>query len=162
MGLLTSLTKIQLAGMYNVHGGIPWQFQNLSNLTEFYIHGDFYDNYQFPSFLSSLPKSLITLYVTSAQFYGSIPTDISLFTHMTHLRLMDVVLTGTLPSEIGSMTDLRYLEFQGSKVVGDIPSEIGRLIHLEVLNLQCTQLSKSLPTEIQQLSTLTITLPGLC
>jgi hypothetical protein len=163
IGQLSSLKTPDLAAMFNLRGGIPSQFVNLSSLVDLTLTDVFDDEILFPSFVDSLPKSLLSLHLVRSRFNSTIPSGIWEFHHLTSLVMIALdSLTGTLPSEIGLMTRLQSLRLEGLHLVGSLPSEIGQLIDLTSLNVGCSESFGQLPTEINQLSKLTIEIPINC
>jgi Leucine-rich repeat (LRR) protein len=161
MGNLSSLTRLDLARLSNLRGSLPSQFVNLTSLSEFTFVHCFYDEIQFPIFLSSLPPFLEKLELLSINFKGSIPKEIGSFQRLTHLSLIEMSLTGSLPSEIGLMTELQSLQLDSiSSLDGMIPSELGQLTHLTSLDIECTSFTMPIPSEVSSLPGLKISLIG--
>lgn len=94
------------------------------------------------------------LYPNSAQYTGTIGTEIGLITSLKYFKV-GINIQGTLPTEIGLLNNLEYLSFVYNDLSGALPSELGQLSNLEDLNIGRNNLSGSIPTELGLLTNIT-------
>ena len=84
---------------------------------------------------------------------GSIPSDLSRLTGLTHLRLGNNQLSGSIPSSLGDLSRLQELSLSQNRLRGAIPPELGNLGQTDVVNvlalhLNDNQLSGTIPSEL--------------
>lgn len=79
---------------------------------------------------------------------GSIPSEISMFTHATQLILYSNQITGTIPQTLYQMTQLTGLDLYDNKLTGTISDDIGNWSNMVGLYLSENNLAGSIPTTI--------------
>ncbi|KAL5545141.1 hypothetical protein UlMin_008925 [Ulmus minor] len=104
--------------------------------------------------LSSFPN-LLRLDISSAGFYGSIPTEIGNLPKLNHLNLSWNVLKGQLPLSLGNLSRLVVLDISRNSLSGSIPQELGNLKNLVVLDLSWNDFKGPIPSTLVLLTNLT-------
>jgi Leucine-rich repeat (LRR) protein len=107
----STVTELDLS-YNNVHGPLPKEIGDLSNLEVFIVNG-----------------SALT---------GTLPAEIG---RLSKLRILNLgsydgnSISGPIPRELGQLTNLRELHLYGNRFSGTIPVELASLPNLEVLDL---------------------------
>jgi hypothetical protein len=85
---------------------------------------------------------------------GSIPPEISLFSHVTQLVLYQNQITGSIPQELYQMTKLTGLDLYDNDLTGTLSEDIGNWSSMVGLYLSKNSLVGSIPSTIQGMSRL--------
>ena len=112
-------------------------------------------NYLVSSRLKSLisPSSIYFGYVLTT-FFGRLPSEICLLTHLKVLFLHSNNLNGPIPPSLGNLNNLVKLFLLDNSLSSSIPPNIGNLRSLLELDLSINQLSGSIPPSVGNLSSL--------
>ncbi|KAL5728090.1 lysine--tRNA ligase [Ranunculus cassubicifolius] len=165
---LCHLNKLHILDLShnNLSGNLPHCFGNFgiiaSNQTdEFngYTNGDSYLevlNQEMKGRDLEYVKNLQLLYnidLSSNNFVGQIPEDLTSLSGLIGLNLSNNRLNGSIPKNIGRMISLESLDFSRNHLSGIIPQSISSLSRLSHLNLSYNHLSGPIPSG-NQLQTL--------
>lgn len=101
--------------------------------------------------LSSLER--ISIFSTTSQLVGTLPSSIHLCTRLTYLRI-DGSLTGPIPDIFENMTALVEVRLNGNYFTSTIPSSFSRLSNLQHLGLSSNRLTGSVPDMFHNMSEL--------
>ena len=96
IGLLTSLTKLDLRGLQHVTGPLPPEMGNLT--------------------------ALRILWVQGSRFTGNIPKELGNLTNLEDLRITGNHMTGVIPLELGNLQSLTSLSFENTRLC--MPEEL--------------------------------------
>nr|GMD73773.1 receptor-like protein 12 [Ipomoea batatas] len=164
---LKSLRILDLSNN-NLSGVIPWCLKNLTAMIneEVIQDGKFEMNYSF--YTSGFRESAIVMtkgleyeYYTiilllfaemdlsSNNFIGDIPIDLTNLSRLRSLNLSRNNLTGNIPMEMGNMKLLESLDLSRNQLSGKIPSSFSSLCSLGVLDLSYNNLSGKIPSGTQ-------------
>ncbi|KAL5727020.1 lysine--tRNA ligase [Ranunculus cassubicifolius] len=150
----------------SLSGNIPQCFGNFSamssNQTD-YFNG-YTDNDNYPEQLLQVVKGkhrdyekilrfLYNIDLSSNNFVGQIPEDLTTLSRLISLNLSNNQLVGSIPKNIGQMISLESLDFSQNNISGTIPQSISSLSKLSHLNLSYNHLSGQIPSG-NQLQTL--------
>ncbi|XLT57104.1 receptor-like protein 6 isoform X1 [Arachis hypogaea] len=126
---LTNLTSLQMLSLFNceLHGEFPLGIFHLPNLTDLDLGENQNLRGLLPNFLS---KTLVTIYLPSTSFYGTLPTSIENLTSLNWFEISSCNFYGVIPSSIGNLTQLALLDLTNNSFDGEIP---GSLFELENL-----------------------------
>ncbi|KAF3457541.1 hypothetical protein FNV43_RR02199 [Rhamnella rubrinervis] len=120
------------------------------NLTSSNLKGTLqYFNFSFFPNLLSFNLSINSL-------YGSIPSQISNLSRVTHLDLGWNQLSGNIPFEIGMLVSLQVFSVHNNNLSGAIPVSIGNLSRLTFLALEENKIFGTIPEEVGQLGSLRV------
>ncbi|KAK3231853.1 hypothetical protein Dsin_003734 [Dipteronia sinensis] len=98
---------------------------------------------------------VVSLNVSFASLFGTIPLEIGLLNKLVNLTITNVNLTGKLPSELRNLTSLRVLNISGNVFDGNFPGEIVQgMTELEILDAYNNNITGPLPVEIVSLKNL--------
>ncbi|XP_019151861.1 PREDICTED: receptor-like protein 12 [Ipomoea nil] len=144
---LSSLHLLDLADN-NFFGGIPMCFRNLTAMINNTDNND----------KSMMPSSLIfeiyhesALVTTKGQEYNY---DITILKLFASLDLSSNDFSGKIPIELTNLVGLRSLNLSGNNLTGNIPKEMGNMKLLESLDLSKNKLSGEIPSSFSSLSAL--------
>lgn len=98
--------------------------------------------------------NLKSLYVSSNNLKGTIPSEILSLSSLTRLALAYNDLTGPIPESIVDLSNLEFLSLHDNELNGTIPSVLGQLSNLIFLLLETNSLSGSIPTQLDLLTKL--------
>ncbi|XP_020228511.1 probable LRR receptor-like serine/threonine-protein kinase At1g74360 [Cajanus cajan] len=98
--------------------------------------------------------NLSRLELSSNNFSGPLPVEISHMSRLTFLTLTNNQFTGPVPSELGKLTYLVALELAFNNFSGSIPPSLGNLTSLLWLNLANNSLTGEIPLELGNCSSL--------
>ncbi|PON95126.1 Mitogen-activated protein kinase kinase kinase [Trema orientale] len=107
-----------------------------------------------PSVTSS-PRGLQVLNLSSNAFFGELPWDIGALSSLQILNVSKNGIFGSIPKSIGELKTAYVLDLSENRLNGSIPSEIGRAISLKDLRLQKNSLTGKIPPQIEKCSALT-------
>ncbi|CAI5933878.1 unnamed protein product [Closterium sp. NIES-65] len=86
--------------------------------------------------------------------YASIPSDISLLTRLSHIKIYNLDFGGApVPASLGSIPNLVFLELSSSGLSGAIPNDLSTITNLKHLDLSRNSFS-TLSSSIASLSSL--------
>nr|GMD61796.1 receptor-like protein 12 [Ipomoea batatas] len=99
---------------------------------------------------ASIPLSLFAeMDLSSNNFIGDIPIDLTNLLRLRSLNLSRNNLTGNIPTEMGNMKLLESLDLSRNQLSGKIPSSFSSLCSLGVLDLSYNNLSGKIPSGTQ-------------
>lgn len=108
---------------------------------------------------------LIVIDLSSNEFVGQIPHEITALEGLIALNLSRNNLVGSIPRDIGELSLLNFLDLSENKLSGAIPVAVSQLSHLGVLDLSFNNLSGRIPWS-NHLQTFDASVyagnPGLC
>eukprot|EP00261_Vitis_vinifera_P028540 XP_010662799.1 PREDICTED: receptor-like protein 12 [Vitis vinifera] len=87
--------------------------------------------------------------LSSNNFSGSIPTELSQLFGLRFLNVSKNHLMGRIPEKIGRMTSLLSLDLSTNHLSGEIPQSLADLTFLNRLNLSCNQFRGRIPLSTQ-------------
>ncbi|KAL6320607.1 hypothetical protein AAG906_008607 [Vitis piasezkii] len=87
--------------------------------------------------------------LSSNNFSGSIPTELSQLIGLRFLNVSKNHLMGRIPEKIGRMTSLLSLDLSTNHLSGEIPQSLADLTFLNRLNLSCNQFRGRIPLSTQ-------------
>jgi Leucine-rich repeat (LRR) protein len=184
LGLLTTLTELNVQGNTELRGFIPSSIEALTDLRLLVLSGNELSG-AIPASLGRLTK-LESLEAESMIMTGPFPLSMSQLTALTSVKAtfnephfpeaallrrwtnlqylylstpqdVDKAQTyGTIPTEIGLMTNLKSMALNFFPSSGTLPEEIGRLTDLDFFQLRPTRLQGTLPTELSLLTKLKV------
>uniref|UniRef100_A0A7N0ULT0 Protein kinase domain-containing protein n=1 Tax=Kalanchoe fedtschenkoi TaxID=63787 RepID=A0A7N0ULT0_KALFE len=93
---------------------------------------------------SSLPLSLLALFLSSNALTGSIPDSISGLSQLTAMSLNNNLLVGNIPDAFQTLTSLANLDLSSNSLNGELPTSLGNLLSLKSMHLQNNELSGTL------------------
>ena len=143
---------MQLSAILVIHGNIPPEIGNLTNLTTLSLTGNYLSG-DIPLEIGNL-TSLTRLSLSDNGLSGSIPSELGNLINLTNLNFFDTALSGEIPPELGNLVNLNSLELHNNNLEGSIPSEIGNLINLTNLHLWNNYLEGDVPLGIWDLNNL--------
>lgn len=148
------VTEIQL-GSNGLHGRIPPELGNLSDLQVLSMGYENYLSGQIPSELGSLTNLKVLWLSCLGNLNGKIPPELGNLSKLEELGLDNNSLDGEIPSELGNLINLRILTLSWNQLSGEIPIELGNLINLVCLNLfgGDNNLSGEIPSALRGLPT---------
>ncbi|KAF8032123.1 hypothetical protein BT93_D1136 [Corymbia citriodora subsp. variegata] len=88
---------------------------------------------------------VVNLDLSSNDFIGSIPEELSFLSGLHGLNLSHNRLSGGIPIGIGNMTSLESLDLSNNKLSGTIPPSISALTYLAHLNLSWNDFKGKIP-----------------
>nr|GMD67398.1 receptor-like protein EIX1 [Ipomoea batatas] len=99
---------------------------------------------------ASIPLSLFAeMDLSSNNFIGDIPIDLTNLSRLRSLNLSRNNLTGNIPTEMGNMKLLESLDLSRNQLSGKIPSSFSSLCSLGVLDLSYNNLFGKIPSGTQ-------------
>ena len=104
---------------------------------------------------SSFPN-LFSFVLNGNSLYGSIPSQITSLSRLSHLDLGWNQLSGNIPFEIGMLGSLEEFWVHKNNLSGSIPASIGNLSSLTFLSLCENKIIGTIPEELGQLSSLMV------
>ncbi|XP_031112249.1 receptor-like protein EIX2 [Ipomoea triloba] len=161
------LTSLRILDLSNNHfsGLIPRCLKNFTAMenfptAEFEISYSFYPNAFGESALvttkgleyeyDSMPLSLFAeMDLSSNNFFGDIPIELTNLSRLRSLNLSRNNLTGNIPTEMGNMKLLESLDLSRNQISGKIPSSFSSLCSLGVLDLSYNNLFGKIPSGTQ-------------
>lgn len=152
LGNLSNLQMLELWGN-ELNGGIPAELGNLSELHTLELGANELSG-EIPPELGLL-SVLKELDLYQNQLVGAIPPEFDNLLSLQRLILHRNQLNGEIPGELGNLDFLRSLSLGENRLTGKIPPELGNLVHLQVLSLHENRLDGELPTELSSLLNLT-------
>ncbi|PIN23776.1 Serine/threonine protein kinase [Handroanthus impetiginosus] len=138
----------------SLHGSIPDEFGNLTNLLLLSLYGN--------QLIGSIPKSfgnmqnLQGLFISWNRISGSIPDNLCGLENLNSLWLYQNRITGPIPDCMGNLTALRDLNIGNNKLSSGIPTSLWLLNDLLQLNLSSNSLTGSLPQDLGNLKAATL------
>ncbi|XP_031473611.1 leucine-rich repeat receptor-like protein kinase PXC1 [Nymphaea colorata] len=93
--------------------------------------------------------NLKLVYLSSNEFSGEIPGDVSLLTRLLRIDLANNNLRGGIPSGLLNLTRLITLRLQNNVLGGPIPDLSTTLVHLKELNLSNNEFYGELPEALE-------------
>ncbi|CAL5007550.1 unnamed protein product [Urochloa decumbens] len=106
--------------------------------------------------ITSLPRNIEILDVSSNLFSGTFPTFLKNSDELVFLDLARNKLSGGLPTWIGDLTQLQILSLSHNTFSGSIPPEITYLYCLQYLDLSGNNLSGIIPQNLSNLTSMTL------
>ena len=163
IGLLPSLTSLDLSNNEALTGSIPTEIGFLTNLERLDLSvADGADNDGSGRKASLRQRNLedgLPLQPSSSSLTGPIPSEIGRITSLASLDLSNNDLSGTIPTEIGLLENIKVLALRNNRLGGAIPVQLGFLDSLERLVLEQNLLAGGIPnvfcssfSRIQELS----------
>ena len=116
------VSKVELA-YANLHGKIPAELGNLANLTRLEIAGTYEVSGEIPSELGNL-ANLRVLILAENGLTGEIPHELGNLANLRRLNLAENALSGAIPSELGNLANLEYLSLAENQLTGCIPQSL--------------------------------------
>ncbi|XVF78332.1 hypothetical protein PTKIN_Ptkin14bG0123800 [Pterospermum kingtungense] len=150
--LSTSLQKVHLEGC-KIRGIIPMEIGNLNSVISIYLSSNELSG-SIPTTIGRL-KNLQLLSAQENKLRGSILHDLCGLKQLYHLSLSANELDGPLPSCFSDLTSLRYLYLASNKLNSTIPLSFWSLKDILIVDLSSNYLSGSLPPDIGNLKVLT-------
>nr|KYP60285.1 Serine/threonine-protein kinase BRI1-like 2 [Cajanus cajan] len=98
--------------------------------------------------------NLMHLNLSSSNFEGEIPFQISQLQNLIHLNLSFNKFSGSIPNVFGGLTKLKTLDLTANNLEGQIPSSLFNSTQLSGLNCSYNKLEGPLPNKITGLSKL--------
>ena len=151
------VTELYLYSNVYLHGQIPPEIGNLTNLTKLWLHknrtsryGGRYLSGQIPPSIGNL-TNLQELILYRTNITGPIPSELGTLASLIKLEIYESKLTGWIPPELGNLSSLQELELYQNELTGSIPSELGNLGSLTRLRLDRNNLSGPIPSELGNL-----------
>ncbi|CAA2994316.1 leucine-rich repeat receptor kinase PXC1 [Olea europaea subsp. europaea] len=92
--------------------------------------------------------NLKLIYLSSNDFSGEIPPEISSLHRLLRIDLSDNNLRGAIPTEFSKLSRLLSLRLQNNELSGTIPKSLGSLLQLNNLNLSNNQLYGVVPQSL--------------
>ena len=160
---LSSLTVLDVSDN-ELSGIIPRCLNNFSLMASIETPDDLFTDLEYSSYeleglvLMTVGRELeykgILRYVrmvdlSSNNFSGSIPTELSQLAGLRFLNLSRNHLMGRIPEKIGRMTSLLSLDLSTNHLSGEIPQSLADLTFLNLLNLSYNQLWGRIPLSTQ-------------
>ncbi|XP_025012027.1 putative leucine-rich repeat receptor-like serine/threonine-protein kinase At2g24130 isoform X2 [Ricinus communis] len=146
---LSNLTVLNLTSNY-LNGTIPAEISQLVFLQQIFLSRNMFTG-AIPEALGQFPH-LGLLDLSYNQFSGEIPRSLGYLTHMNSMFLNNNLLSGTIPPTLGKCIDLYKLDLSFNKLTGNIPPEISGMREIRIfLNLSHNQLDGPLPIELSKL-----------
>eukprot|EP00298_Acanthocystis_sp_HF-20_P017758 c21821_g2_i2.p1 GENE.c21821_g2_i2~~c21821_g2_i2.p1 ORF type:complete len:936 (-),score=193.39 c21821_g2_i2:61-2568(-) len=150
IGRLTDIEFIRIRSN-GFSGYIPTTFGLLTSLSYFVlveeIRGDIF------TLINDMNK-LDNFSIGSRLIKSVVPSEISKFTSIRHLRLNENSFLGTLPPEVANLTNLYTADFADNLLSGSIPSEIGLLTKLSFFRVRKNRFNQPIPKELSHLTDL--------
>ncbi|KAK2639692.1 hypothetical protein Ddye_027487 [Dipteronia dyeriana] len=87
--------------------------------------------------------------LSSNNFSGEIPREVTSLAALQSLNLSHNSLTGRIPENVGAMRDMESIDFSSNQLSGEIPHSISSLTFLSQLNLSNNNLSGKIPSSTQ-------------
>jgi Leucine rich repeat len=100
--------------------------------------------------------NILSISVASAQFSGTLPSEIGFLKNLQTLSLRGVSIYGSIPSSIGDLMSATHIDLGVNSLTGIIPESITGLSQLRFLQLDTNQLSSTIPSTISVLTRLSI------
>ena len=139
------VTGLDLSGN-NLHGTIPADLKDLTNLRELNLSGNSLEG-TIPWQLTLL-GNLESLNFSGNNLRGAILSALSDLSNLRELNLGGNDLSGEIPSRLTSLTNLRELDLSVNNLSGEIPSDWSELKNLEGVNLSSNGLTGEIPREL--------------
>jgi Leucine-rich repeat (LRR) protein len=143
------LEYLSLSGN-DLHGEIPGELGNLTNLREIYL--GYYNVFEggIPKELGKL-VNLVHMDLSSCELDGQIPHELGNLKSLDTLYLHINLLSGSIPRQLGNLTNLVYFDLSNNALTGEIPSEFSNLKQLNLFNLFMNRLHGSIPDYVADL-----------
>ncbi|XP_014523175.1 receptor-like protein 12 [Vigna radiata var. radiata] len=139
--LTAHVLSLHLPGQYHedfgpyMSGKIHKSLMELPQLMYLNLSSNSFRGSHIPRFIASL-INLRYLDLSSCDFSGQIPTQISSLSHLKYLNLArNYYLEGSIPPQLGNLSRLQYLDLRGNSLEGYIPLQLGNLSNLHNLYL---------------------------
>ncbi|KAF8028418.1 hypothetical protein BT93_E1124 [Corymbia citriodora subsp. variegata] len=152
--ILANFSSLTLLGLSNcgLNGEFPVSIFQLPNLEVLYAGHN-------PNLSGFFPKPhwdspLKSLYLSSTNFSGEIPTSISNLSHLTELVLCGNNLQGQIPVSFANLTQLSVLWLSSNNLSSDTLEWVVNLTKLTVLLISDNRLSGGLPSSFENLKQL--------
>ncbi|KAL8238972.1 hypothetical protein R6Q59_015539 [Mikania micrantha] len=164
---LCYLSKIQIIDLAenNLSGNIPRCFNNFTVLTGITNSDEFYMNLRWmaPSVTASdtlvmkgqqyTYKSILNLVtsldLSSNNFFGPIPSELTTLRELKSLNLSRNQLRGKIPVKIGDMNALESFDLSINNLSGELPLSLSRLNFLSSFNVSCNNFTGRIPVSTQ-------------
>ncbi|KFK32683.1 hypothetical protein AALP_AA6G275300 [Arabis alpina] len=143
--LSVNLVQIHL-DQNRIHGSIPPEISNLSNLTLLNLSSNLLTG-PIPRELCKLSK-LERVYLSNNRLSGEIPVELGDIPHLGLLDLSRNKLSGSIPDSFANLSQLRRLLLYGNHLSGTVPQSLGKCINLEILDLSHNNLTGKIPVEV--------------
>lgn len=143
--LSVNLVQIHL-DQNRIHGSIPPEISNLSNLTLLNLSSNLFSG-PIPRELCKLSK-LERVYLSNNLLTGEIPVELGDIPHLGLLDLSRNKLSGSIPDSFANLSQLRRLLLYGNHLSGTVPQSLGKCINLEILDLSHNNLAGKIPVEV--------------
>jgi Leucine rich repeat len=100
--------------------------------------------------------NILSISIASAQFSGTLPSEMGFLKNLQTLSLRGVSIYGAIPSSIGDLISATHIDLGANSLTGSIPATISGLSKLSFLQLDANQLSSTIPSTISALTRLSI------
>ncbi|KAJ9678980.1 hypothetical protein PVL29_021025 [Vitis rotundifolia] len=150
---LSSLTVLDVSDT-ELSGIIPRCLNNFSLMATIDTPDDLFTDLEYSSYeLEGLYKGILKyvrmVVLSSNNFSGSIPTELSQLFGLRFLNVSQNHLMGRIPEKIGRMTSLLSLDLSTNHLSGEIPQSLANLTFLNLLNLSYNQFRGRIPLSTQ-------------
>ncbi|PIN13605.1 Serine/threonine protein kinase [Handroanthus impetiginosus] len=152
VGNLYNLKKLSMQ-FNKFNGAIPRAIFNISSLETLSLTGNNLSG-ELPADMCHGLPGLKGLYLSSNEFEGQIPSNISQCSQLRIMSLSYNKFSGTIPREIGNLRVLEKLYLGINYLTGEIPKELGNLQKLKELDIGSNSFIGSIPSTIFNISSL--------
>ncbi|KAI9114560.1 hypothetical protein K1719_014258 [Acacia pycnantha] len=103
---------------------------------------------QIPESIAETCNSLLSVDLSSNNFFGGIPSSLVNCSSLNALDLSNNNLSGAIPNSLGQLQDLTLLHLSGNQLSGKLPSSFINLSYLQTLDLGNNELCGGIPSWI--------------
>ncbi|KAI3748951.1 hypothetical protein L6452_12413 [Arctium lappa] len=165
---LCYLTKIHILDLAhnNLSGNIPRCFNNFTALSgresDQVVSYDFHSNRSNPYLVSeslvmkgrediynSILGLVMMIDLSSNNFVGHIPSELTVLRELKSLNLSRNQLTGRIPEKIGNMKSLESLDISLNNLSGELPTSLSSLSFLSNFNVSNNNFTGRIPSSTQ-------------
>ncbi|KAJ9140188.1 hypothetical protein P3X46_030864 [Hevea brasiliensis] len=135
---ITTLTDLVLSSN-EISGKLP-NLDALSNLHLLDVSGNNLD-----SKLPSIPKGLVTVFLSNNSFSGEIPHQYSQLSQLQRLDMSFNELSGTPPASIFALPNITYLNLASNMLSGSLPNQLSCGSKLQFVDISNNSFTGGLP-----------------